>query len=133
MTGKIALAALAAATLALPIDAAARSPVEPAAARPKNNCFWADSVSNFRAADQNTVFLRVGVKDVYRLDMLSRCHEIDWTQKIGILSRGSNRICSGLDAELITPSPIGPMRCPVKTVTRLTPEEIALLPKGSRP
>jgi hypothetical protein len=132
MSTKIALAALAVATLALPSVAAARSPLAPAA-KPKNNCFWANSVSNFRAADESTVFLRVGVKDVYRLDMLSRCHEIDWTQKIGILSRGSNRVCTGLDAELITPSPIGPMRCAVKTVTKLTPEEVALLPKGSRP
>jgi hypothetical protein len=38
-----------------------------------------------------------------------------------------------MDAEVITHSQIGPQRCPVRHVHKLTPEEIAALPPKSRP
>ena len=44
--------------------------------------------------------------------------------KIGIVSRGSQRICSGRDAELLVPSPSGLQRCPVVGVRQLTPPEV---------
>jgi hypothetical protein len=34
---------------------------------------------------------------------------------------------------VITHSPIGPMRCPVRSVRKLTKEEIAALPRKARP
>jgi hypothetical protein len=77
--------------------------------------------------------VRVGVKDVYQFEMLGRCVDVDWSHRIAVVSRGSSHICDGLDAEIIAPSPIGPMRCPVKTVRKLTPAEVAALKGRSRP
>jgi len=105
----------------------------PAAAKPKRQCFLASNVSNFNAVDDRTVNLRVGVKDVYQLDLMGPCHNIDWEHQIGIQSRGSSWICSGLDATIITKSPIGPQRCAVRTVRKLSLEETAALPSKQKP
>lgn len=121
----------AAALVAYALPAAAKTP--PEAAKTPRECFWTDRVTNFASDDDRTVYLRVGVKEVWRLEMLGRCTDVDWSNRIAIRSRGGSHICSGLDAEIIAPSPIGPQRCAVKTVRKLTPEEIKALPKKARP
>ena len=114
--------------------ATAKSPADPApATKARSQCFWTHQVNNFASSDDRIVNLRVGVRDVYQLEMLTRCTDIDWTQKIAIVSRGSSRICDGLDAEIIAPSQISPMRCPVRSVRKLTPDEIKALPSRARP
>lgn len=112
--------------------AVAKTPLEPGT-KPARQCFWANQVNNFAAADDKSVNIRVGVKDVYQLEILGSCPDIDWTHKIAIVSRGSNSICSGLDAEIVAPSPIGPMRCPVRAVRKLNEAEIKALPRRARP
>lgn len=111
----------------------AKSPRGPAETKARGQCFWTHQVHNFASADGRVVNLRVGIKEVYQLEMFGRCQDVDWSQNIAIVSRGSSSICTGLDATIITPSPIGPMRCPVKTVRKLTEAEIKALPRGSRP
>jgi hypothetical protein len=83
--------------------------------------------------DERIVNIRVGVRDVYQLEMLGRCPDVDWANSIAIRSRGSNYICTGLDAELIAPSQIGPQRCAVSKIRKLTAEETKALPKRARP
>ena len=90
-------------------------------------------VDGFAAPDEKTLYVRVGVRDVYRFDMFGTCPDLDWNQRLALVSRGSSWICSGMDAEVITHSPIGPQRCPVRHVRKLTPQEIAALPPKSRP
>jgi len=132
---KIALTAAAMSLLTLGA-ATAGSPEAPKtakAAKARGQCFWTDQVNNFASSDDRIVNLRVGVKDYYQLEMLGRCQDVDWTQSIAIVSRGSSSICTGLDAEIIAPTPIGPQRCAVKTVRKLTPEEVKALPRRARP
>jgi hypothetical protein len=38
-----------------------------------------------------------------------------------------------MDAEIISPSTIGPQRCPVNKIRKLTPDEVKALPKHARP
>ncbi|HEY8614956.1 DUF6491 family protein [Phenylobacterium sp.] len=119
---------------AAPQIAGARSPTEPqAAAKPVRSCFWARNANGFAAMDDRTVNVRVGVKDVYQFEMLGPCQDIDWSQNIALVSRGSSSICSGLDAEIVTRTSIGPQRCPVRNVRKLTPAEVAALPSKARP
>lgn len=110
----------------------ARSPEEPAAKAPRQ-CFSARSVNNFASNDARVVNVRVGVRDVYQLEMLGRCPDVDWANSIAIRARGSNYICTGLDAEVIAPSPIGPQRCAVSRIRKLSAEEAKALPKHARP
>jgi len=124
-----ALAAVLALAAALPAAAADK----PAAAKSDRACFFTRDVDSFSAAGDRTVYVRVGVKTVYRLDLFAPCPDIDWDWKIGLVSHGSDWICSPMDATIIAHGPIGPMRCEVSKVTRLTPEEVTALPRKSRP
>jgi len=127
-------AGLAALSLAASAPALAKSPKEPeAASQPKRQCFWARNVDSFASNDDRIVNVRVGARDVYQMEMFGRCNEVNWSNHIALVSRGGTYICSGLDAEIIAPSSIGPQRCPVSNIRKLSPEEIAALPKHARP
>jgi hypothetical protein len=129
MNTHVALAAGAAALLALTATTASAAEKAPNG----RQCFWARNADSFAAQDDHTVNVRVGVRDVYQFDLLGSCPDIDWNQRIALISRGGSNICSGLDAEIVTRSPIGPQHCAVTHMRKLTPEEIAALPKRARP
>ena len=135
MTWKTPLAAVAAALIALGSTASGVAAKDAPAdgAKAKRQCFWTSQINGFATDDETYVHVRVGVKDVYRFEMFGRCLDIDWSDRIAVYSRGSTRICDGLDAEVIAPSPVGPMRCPVKEVRKLTPTEVAALKGRGRP
>lgn len=106
--------------------AACATDSEPAAdaTRKGRQCFFASDVNGFTPVDDRTVDVRVRVRDVYRLELVGYCPDVDWTTAIGIRSRGGTMICSGLDAELIVPSTLGPRSCLVRSLRKLTDEEI---------
>jgi len=137
MISKIALAITAVALLssaAVTPATAGATPDAKAAAKPtRNQCFWTRNVTGFAAADEHTLNVRVNVKDVYQFEMFGPCPDIDWNQRIALVSRSGSSICDGMDAEVITHSALGPQRCQVRSVKKLTPEEIAALPKRGRP
>lgn len=134
MTVKTALtaAALCLLSLSLATSASAKSPLEPAS-KPARQCFWTHQVDNFASSDDRIVNVRVGIKDVYQFEMFGRCQDVDWSDSIALVSRGGSSICTGLDAEIITHTAIGPQHCAVRNIRKLTTPEIAALPKGARP
>lgn len=120
----------AAAALALSAGAAfafqAPQSEAPAPAKPQRSCFFANQVNGWNAdRDEKTVYLNVGVKEVYKAELFSRCNDIDTALTIGIETRtGGSSICDGLDAVLLVRSPIGPQRCEITKITKLTAEEV---------
>ena len=126
----IAAAGLLAGSATAPVFA--KSPEEPGA-KPQRQCFWTRQVNSFASNDDRIVNIRVGVRDVYQLQMFGRCHDIDWSNSIAIRSRGSSYICTGLDAEIIAPTSIGPQRCAVQSIRKLSEAEAKALPKRARP
>ena len=124
------------AVLATLLSATALACAAPAAAKPPaaaKSCFWPQSVSGYRTLNDRVVNVRVGVKDVSQFEMLGPCPDLDWSESIALVSRGAGQICSGMDADIITPSSIGPRRCAVRNIHKLTPAEVTALPKSSRP
>ena len=112
------------------------SAVEPAnaPAAPKRQCFFARDVNNYAAVDARTVNVRVGVRDVYQLEFVTRCHDIDWSHQIALVARGGSNICTGqAAATVITSDPSGPRRCEVRKVRKLTEAEVAALTAEDRP
>ena len=89
-------------------------------------CFRAQDVNGFTPVDQDTVDVNVGAGRVFRLELAMDCRDVNWSQRIAIRSRGSSWICTGraLDAELIVPDAIGPGRCLVNDVHRLSDAEV---------
>lgn len=127
-------AALAALLAAGALGTAAQAADAPSGGKPAaKQCFWARNVNSFNAVDDRTVNIRVGVKEIYRMELMGSCPDIRWTEGIAIVSRGTSWICSGLDAEIVAPSAIGPQRCPVKVLRKLTPAEVAALPAKQKP
>jgi len=104
--------------------------------RGTRDCFDADNISGFTAPDEKTVYVRATRSRVYELQVLGSCPNLDWTHTIGLRTRGgSARVCTGMDVDLVVPqdSRMGRLSCAVRTMRRLSPEEIEALPKGERP
>ncbi|HEX7759071.1 MAG TPA: DUF6491 family protein [Caulobacteraceae bacterium] len=109
----------------------------PAMAKPKNGdaCFYGRMANGFSAPNDRTVYVRAGVRDVYELKLFAPCIDVDWAQHIALRSRSGDFICEGnnVDYEVFSPSPIGRQRCQVTSVRKLTPVEVAAMPKKDRP
>lgn len=132
---KTPLALAAAALLALGATAA-NSTDKPVQKPSSDQCFWARNVTSFAAPNDHTVYVRVGVRDVYQLDLMIPCPDVDWNQRVALLSShgAGGSICNALDAEIVSHATgLGAQRCPVKTLHKLTPAEVAALPPKARP
>ena len=128
------VSATAAALLALAAAGAAAAADKPSDPPKRNECFWTRMADGFAAADEHTLNVRVGVRDVYQFEMFGPCIGIDWSNRIALVSRPGDQICTGMDAEVISRAPgFGRQRCMVRSVRKLTPDEIAALPKRGRP
>jgi hypothetical protein len=125
----------------LALGATAQSPSAqpigvPPLPKPKPACFWTSRIENFAAHDDQTLYLRVGVRDVYQAKLFSDCFDISWVHHIALVSRGSSMICEGpnLDVDVIVRDiAAGRQRCPITSVRKLSPDEVAALPKDARP
>jgi hypothetical protein len=119
------------------VATAAQAAAPPRSTAPASNrqCFHASTVNSFRAPKNDTVYVRVGVRDVYKLDLMGSCPDVNWAETIGLRSRGSEWVCDGIDVDLIVrrSGGIGPNHCPVSALHKLTPEEVKALPRGSKP
>ena len=68
--------------------------------------------------------------------LMIACPDVDWNQRVALQSShgAGGSICGPLDAEIISHATgIGRQRCPVKAMHKLTPDEIAALPKKAKP
>lgn len=123
MRTPLALAALIAGT----VIAACAATVPGAPGGPRmsgRQCFLASQVNGFFGATDDSVFINVGARDVYHLQVSGMCQDIDWATRIGFQSRGGGSwVCDGLDAELLIPGPFRASRCLVTDIRKLSPEE----------
>ena len=111
----------------------------PAAAQPAaraGQCFNTIELGNWRAGDASTLYFRVHMSKIFRLDLKGRCSLLTSPgARLITTFRGSSLICSPLDWDLKVSDGIGGNEepCIVKTMTQLTPEEAAALPKKITP
>jgi len=131
----LATAAFAAAA-ALALTASAQPPPGAPPPKPRASCFWADRIENFAAVDSDNLYLRVGQSDVYRAELFASCLDLDSVHHLALVSRSSSILCEGgnLDTTVVTRDyAVGRQHCPVLKLTKLTPAQVAALPKGARP
>jgi hypothetical protein len=116
----------------------------------RTQCFLITQWDGWKAPNPSTIYLGVNLHDVYRVDLSTGSPQLMWPavhlhQEV----RGSNSICSALDLQLYvardndaSPRNVGVgfgtgsgFRVPLiaKRLTKLTPEEIAAIPKKYRP
>ncbi len=97
-------------------------------------CFFLRDINNFQAVNDTTVNLRVGVSDIYRVTLFAPCPDARFTEGMAVRTTGGDStICNPLDAELIVPTGIGPQRCPLSDIRKLSPQEVAALAPRERP
>lgn len=117
---------------------ASAEPPPPAAPAPHygQSCFWQREVVNFAAHDDSAIYVRIGVNRIYELKMFGNCFNLSWLHHIGLRTFSGGNICEGRtpNVDVFTRDvATGPQRCPVTSVRKLTPEEVAALPKDARP
>jgi hypothetical protein len=125
-----------AARLSVLLAAAMAVPAAAAPARAPAQCFNTTEMGNWRAADASTLYVRVRMNKVYRLDLQGRCAMLTAPGATLITTfRGSNLVCSPLDWDLKVSAGIGSAvePCIVKAMTPLSKEEIAALPRKAMP
>ena len=89
-------------------------------------CFWASDVTSFGDAGPKRVIANIYNQEKWELTLASGCSNANWAMRIGIVSRGSEEICTDQPAELLIPSPGGgSQRCLVSSVRKLPPAEAA--------
>ena len=102
----------------------------------RKDCFRSRDWQGWSAPGEGDfLLLRVGIAEVYRVDLIPRSHVRKYpdnflTNRI----RGSSWICSPLDLDLVLADRIG-MRQPLfpTSIRKLTPQEIAAIPKADLP
>ena len=107
------------------------------ASRPGDACFYSNQFENWRAPDDRTILIRVGVSRYYRLDLAGPCNGLTWPSAT-LINRihGPDLICKPIDWDLmVSDSPTGGFEhgCIVKSMTQLSPEEVASIPAKFRP
>jgi uncharacterized protein DUF6491 len=109
---------------------------QPAEAPKSASCFFVTDFDTWRPRDTRTLIIRVRTSNYYRLDLAQECPAATWPGAHLIMNvRGPNTICTALDWDLrVSTNPNGMITpCIVKTMTLMTPAEVAALPKGAKP
>lgn len=104
-------------------------------AKPPRQCFYLSDWRGWTAPDKDTLYLKVRGKDVYRVDLAYGSNQLTWPgSHLVSVVRGVDSVCSPLDLDLRVSDGFGfamPIRA--KTITKLTPEQIAAIPKKYKP
>lgn len=104
------------------------------AAAPARSCFYINQISATRAADERTLYVRVSGKSIYRFDMKSDCQGLrPPSENIVLEPTPSGQICSPIDVNITVGDHGTAQRCLVGSINRLSPEEVAALPKAVTP
>ena len=117
----VLLAAASALILALPVQA------QPA----QSSCFLTRDMRNHTVGDDKTLYFDVGGRSVYRAEMRNGCFAgASSSDPIVLRDRaGTGRICSAIELDVSSNG----NRCIVNNLAKLTPQEVAALPKKIKP
>jgi hypothetical protein len=124
-------ACLAAGSLCFATQALSATPT-----RATDNCFLANDWEGWKSPNPNVIYVRVGVSRIYEFDLSAGSNQLQ-EPDMHLVSkiRGSDWICDPLDLQLQLADNHGAFEVPlfVKSITRLTPEQIAAIPKKDLP
>ena len=105
------------------------------AQEPGRQCFRVSQMDGHRVGDPRTLYVGVRNKEVFRIDMHGACLAgADMGDPLVIETVGGNDlVCKPIDIDLKVAGTIGLSPCIVKSITRLTPPQVASLPPKLRP
>ena len=104
------------------------------AAKPRMQCFFTRDWSGWRSPDEKTIYLRVNVSTIYQIDLSYGSSLLTWPDSHLINEvRGSDSICSPIDLDLKVANDHVVEPLFIKAISRLTPEQVAAIPKKYLP
>ncbi len=133
---KILRNSLLAALVAGAAGVSAHAETTAAAPAPVRNCFYVTQWRGWKSPSPDVLYLRININDVYRVDLSDKAIGLNWPDSHLISQvRGSDQICSALDLDLAVVDHGGGIREHLfaKSMTKLTPAEVAALPPNARP
>jgi len=100
-------------------------------AQAADTCFRISDMRNHTVGGDHTLYIDVGGRAVYRAEMSNSCLAGTMSSDPIVLHNqtGSPMICRPLDLDI----GVHGSRCIVASLTKLTPAEVAALPKKMRP
>lgn len=122
---------------AFALSAAAAPALAASQPAPANNqCFLTSDWEGWKSPSPTVLYLRVRMNEVYRLDLAAPASELD-AGDVHLISkvRGSDLICNPVDLDLAVADDHGVLRehLFVKSITKLTPDEVKAIPAKFRP
>ncbi|CAN5694081.1 DUF6491 family protein [soil metagenome] len=102
---------------------------------PGRQCFRVSQMDGHTVGDSSTLYVGVRNKEVFRIDMHGAClaganmGDPLVIETVG----GSDLVCKPIDLDLKVAGTIGLSPCMVKSITKLTPPQIASLPPKLKP
>jgi hypothetical protein len=125
------------AALAVGISAAAFAATETPAKPAARACFFSSQWRGWSARDEHTMYLRVGVKDVYEVGFKHGCRQATYPGKHLVTTQTvPGAICSAIDLDIKVAddsSPSFATPCIATSLRKLSTEEAASIPKKFRP
>ena len=105
-----------------------------AAPKPARVCFSLSDWQGWSAPDRDTLYMKVRNRDVYRVELSHGTGQLT-SPGVHLVSvvRGIDRVCHPHDLDLRVSDGMFAMPIMAKSITKLTKEEIAALPKRDRP
>ncbi len=116
--------------------AAALGAALPAAAQTgRESCFRLSQISSTRPDGDRRIYVRVGVNSFYRIDLANRCASLPFEGNHLILTPagGNDLVCRPIDLDLKVSEDGVPESCIIGSITRLSPEEAAAIPRKVKP
>ena len=102
---------------------------------PPPHCFFSTDWEGWKATrDDKSIYIRVRLRDIYRLDLSTPCPDLHWPDAHLITNLHGGTICNALDIDLkVAQGRNFPTSCIVSKLTQLTPAEASALPKELQP
>ncbi|MFZ0267984.1 DUF6491 family protein [Caulobacter sp.] len=120
---------------AAPALADAAAPDAQAKPRPARQCFSLSDWDGWSAPDRDTLYMKVRNRDVYQVEL---SHGTSQLTSPGVhlvsIQRGIDTVCGPIDLDLRVSDGFGiAMPIMAKSITKLTAEQVAAIPKKDRP
>ena len=137
--GALCAAAATAAATADPKPAPApvpdKSPVTAAPAAAAKRCFRLHDWNGWRTPDGKTMYIRVGISDLWRIDMTNTCSGLrSSSSHLVTRVRGGDLVCDALDLDLSVQDTNGFTEpCIIQSIRPLTDAETKALDSKDRP
>ena len=106
----------------------------PVAAQGKG-CFRLSDMGGHKVADSQTLYVSIRRKEIWKFEMNGACLSgaAFGDPLIVTPAGGGGLICQPLDLDIKVASQVGAVPCMLRSMTPLTPQEAAALPKKLRP